>query len=106
MCSMCSRIGPAVDWWLQGHAAVVQVLAVNRLELLVLREHAAHPHGGAGHAPEYAGNRCIRGIASGADPDEAVQMGQPGRVEHDPAAADEALEAGVEIRRLQLVCIA
>ena len=53
-------------------------------------------------AAEDAGHRGIGGVAAGADAHEPVQVRQARRVEHHPAAADEALEAGVEVRRLEL----
>ena len=60
----------------------------------------------ARHAAEDAGDRGVGGVAAGADPHQAVQVGQLGGVEDDPAAADEALEAGVEVGRIELVGIA
>ena len=57
-------------------------------------------------AAEDAGDRGIGGVAAGADAYQAVQVRQPRRVEDHPAAADEAFEAGVEVRRIELIGIA
>ena len=60
----------------------------------------------ARRAAEDAGHRGVGGVAAGADPHQAVQVRQLRGVEHHPAAADEALEAGVEVRRFELVGVA
>ena len=57
-------------------------------------------------AAEDAGDRGVGGVAAGADPHQAVQVRELGGVEDRPAAADEALEAGVEVRRIELVGVA
>ena len=87
-------------------AAPLEVLAAERHELLALAERAVHLDARARRAAEDARDRGVGGIAAGANPHQAVQVRQSRRVEHDPAAADEALEAGVEVRRLELIGVA
>ena len=60
----------------------------------------------ARRAAEDAGDGGIGGVAAGADAHEAVQVREARGIEDDPAAADEALEAGVEVGRIELVGVA
>src|SRR6187200_192471 len=88
------------------NTTLFQLLAADRDEFLPVSDRATDLHLRARCAPEDAGHSRVGGVTAGADAHQTVQVREAGRVEHDPAAADEALDAGMEIRGLQLVCVA
>src|SRR5688572_29022372 len=101
---MCSRT--RLSRRTERDAALFELLAADRHELLSLTELASDVLLRALHAAEDAGHGSIRGVAPGADAHQSVQVSQARRVEDHPAAADEAFDTGVKVRRFELICVA
>lgn len=99
-CCRCLHRGRETD------APARELLPSDTGEFLAVAQRAADLEARAARRPEDAGHGGVRGIPPRADAHQAVEKGELRRVEHDPRIADEAFEAGMEVRRLKLLGVA